>query len=62
VALVIRRLIARALWQRGPVCFACGRWGGACAGHEYGGAIMGARVRRGVPLWLASLVHWRRVV
>jgi hypothetical protein len=59
---VIRRLIARALWQVGPVCFRCGAWADDCRAHMSDGEIMGARRRRWVPLWLASLVHWRRAV
>ena len=58
-----KRLLAWALYQTGPVCFACGRWGPVpCAGHEYGGTITQWRARRltrRLPPWLHGWVDCR---
>ncbi|MFI2663378.1 hypothetical protein [Micromonospora carbonacea] len=54
----MRRLLNRALYAQGPACFACGRWGARpCPGHEYGGTILGRRLRRWAPWWLARHIN-----
>jgi hypothetical protein len=56
-----KRLIARAFYGLGPVCFACGRRGDRpCSGHEYGGTIGAYRLRRWAPWWLARYVDPRQ--
>lgn len=43
----LRSTLARLVYRRHRVCFACGRAGdAACRGHEYGGTILGYRLRR----------------
>lgn len=60
---VTKRLLARALYQTGPVCFACQRWSPEpCAGHEYGGTIIQWRTRRltrRLPRWSYGWVDCR---
>lgn len=41
----------RLFWRYVTVCFACGRQGGPCQGHEYGGTVY-ARVLRRPWRWL----------
>lgn len=56
----MKRFLAWMLYRKGPVCFACGRWGPTpCAGHEYGGTILASRLRRFTPFFLARYVDCR---
>lgn len=56
----MKRFAAWVLYQKGPVCFACGRRGDhPCAGHEYGGTIIQSRRRRYAPFFLTRYVDCR---
>lgn len=57
------RVLGWLVYRRPTVCFACGKiTETACPGHEYGGTIIGYRLRwafRHLPAWTWSWVDCR---
>jgi hypothetical protein len=56
----VKRALARAFYETGPVCFACHRWSPtACPGHEYGGTITQWRSRTWARRFVPSQLYGR---